>query len=146
MPNAATAHSWLDDSILITIRPLNNVDKNDNSFDEKLIPYANAQIMEAHELGVGYDDFQITGSQQTFRDWLGDAGSKLSGIATWLGLSVLLIFDPPDNASQLQSIQRTVDKFTWHLRSKSWRSGAVKEYVPDQAQYYDSMMEAIVDE
>ena len=127
----------LDDSILIVIRPVCNVDKNDNGFDEKLIPIANAYIMEAHEFGVGYDGFRITGSKETWRDGLGNNGSKLGGIQEWLGLSVLLDFDPPSNSSELSSIQARVNKLAWLLRGKSQREGFIKEYVPEHADFYE---------
>ena len=40
------------ESILIYVRPMCNVDKDDDGFDEKLIPLINAQMMIAnHEIG-----------------------------------------------------------------------------------------------
>ena len=147
MPNVPiTAGDPLDDSILITVRPLNNVDKDDDGFDEKLIPLINGQMMMAHQFGIGYNGFRITGTQQTWRDWLGENGSKLEAAKLWLGYSVLMLFDPPDNATQLKSYQDQIDKMEWQLCSKSFTENIVSEYVPEKAQYYSSMMEAIQDE
>ena len=134
------SHNPLDESILITLRPLNNVDRNDPGFDDKLIPLINSQLMMAHQFGVGYDGFEITGSSETWRDWLGDNGSKLAAIKVWVGYSVLLLFDPPDNSTVLSSIQREIDKKEWMLCSKSTLDGYVKEYVPDKAAFYDELI------
>lgn len=136
----------LDRSILIDVRPANNVDENDNGFDNKLIPLINAQLMMAHQFGIGYDGFQITGSQQTWRDWLGVDGSKLAAAKAWLGLSVMLVFNPPDNASVLKAVQNQVEKYEWMLCSKSQCDGYVAGYVPSAASYYETIAPATADE
>lgn len=136
----------LDRSILVDIRPMNNVDENDNGFDNKLIPLINGQIMMAHEFGIGYNGFRITGSQQKWRDWLGDNGDKLEAAKIWLGYSVLMLFNPPDNATLMQSIQNQITKYEWILCSKSQREGFVKDYVPSAASFYERIAEATADE
>ena len=127
----------LDRSILVDVRPFCNVDENDNGFDNKLIPLINGQFMMAHEFGIGYDGFRITGSQQKWRDWLGDNGEKLSAAIMWLGLSVAQIFNPSDNATVSKSMQSQIDKQEYLLCGKSGREGMVKDYVPSAASYYD---------
>ena len=140
------ANDPLDRSILIDVRPMNNVDENDNGFDNKLIPLINTYIMMAHQFGIGYDGFRMTGSQQTWRNWLGDNGDKLEAIKTWLGYSVLLMFNPPDNATHLSSIERQIAKKEWMLNSKSQLDGVVKDYVPSAVPYYEHMAEVTIDE
>lgn len=136
----------LDRSILIDVRPFCNVDENDNGFDNKLIPLINGQFMMAHEFGIGYDGFRITGSQQTWRDWLGDNGDKLSAVVMWLGLSVAQIFNPSDSATVSKSIQNQIDKQEYLLRGKSEREGMVKDYVPSAASYYDHIHQSMLDD
>ena len=54
--------SAASESILISVRPMCNVDKDDDGFDEKLIPLINSQMMIAHhEIGIGINGFNITG-------------------------------------------------------------------------------------
>ena len=92
----------MDQSILQNVRSACNVDEDDDGFDQQLIPLINTQLMLAHQqLGVGPNGFTITGSDETWRDWLGEPGSKLAGIKTWVGYSVFLQFDPPDNGTVL---------------------------------------------
>lgn len=121
----------VSNSILISVRPMCNVDENDNGFDKQLIPLINSQMMVAnHEMGVGIDGFNITGESEEWSDWLGTGEEKLAAIKTWLGYSVLLLFDPPDNATVLKAIQQTVDKFAWMLESKSRLQGFAKTIYP----------------
>lgn len=150
MSEAATVVAeGLDKPILVDVRVACNVDEEDDGFDKKLIPLINTQIMMAHQFGIGYDGFRITGLTETWRDWLGDAGEKLMAAQTWLGYQVLLLFDPPDNSTMLKSYQDQINKMEWMLCEKSCREGYVKTYVPEKAEFYDrfdQIAEATVDE
>lgn len=136
----------LDHSILVDTRVANNVDELDDGFDLKLIPLINTQLMMAHEFGIGYNGFRINGVGQTWRELLGDDGKDLEAIKTWLGYTVLLLFDPPDNGSVLKAIQDQIQKMEWMLCNKSCLEGYVKEYVPQRTVFYDRIAERTVDE
>ena len=106
MSNAFNA----DESILIGVRPMCNVDENDDGFDKQLIPLINAFMMIAHhDLGVGINGFNITGIEQTWSEWLGSAESKLSAAKTWLGYKTFLAFDPPENGSVMQAYEKMMN-------------------------------------
>lgn len=123
--------SAVSDSILISVRPMCNVDKDDAGFDEKLIPLINSQMMMAHhEIGIGINGFNITGPDETWSDWLGEGETKLSAIKTWLGQSVLMQFDPPDNATIAKTLQECIDKTAWMLASKSKLEGHSRNFYP----------------
>ena len=114
----------LDKSILQEVRVACNVDENDTGFDLQLIPLINTQLMLAHQqLGIGPESYSITGVNETWGDWLGEPGPSLVGIKTWVGYSVLLMFDPPDNSTVLKSYQDTISKLEWMLSSKSRLEG-----------------------
>lgn len=135
----------LDSSILVDVRVACNVDETDDGFDLKLIPLINTQMMMAHQFGVGSEGFRISGLQETWRDWLGSGGENLMAIQTWLGYSVLLLFDPPDNATVLKSYQDQIQKMEWMLCNKSCLNGYVKDYVPSKAAFYDRFYERIAE-
>lgn len=121
----------INSSILASVRPMCNVESDDTGFDEKLIPLINSQIMVAHhELGIGVNGFNITGDTETWADWLSTGEAKLSAVKTWLGYSVLLLFDPPDNGTVLKSMQEQIDKIAWMLASKSKLEGHAKTIYP----------------
>ena len=121
----------INSSILKSVRPMCNVESDDPGFDEKLIPLINSQIMVAHhELGIGVNGFNITGDTETWADWLSTGEAKLSAVKTWLGYTVLLLFDPPDNGTVLKSMQEQIDKIAWMLASKSKLEGHAKTIYP----------------
>lgn len=135
----SAADNVMDESILIDTRVACNIDENDDGFDKQLIPIINSQLMIAHEFGVGYNGFRVTGDGETWQDLLGDDGGKLAAIKTWLGYSVLLLFDPPDNGTVLKSFQDQIQKMEWMLCNKSCLTRQVKEYVPEQIAFYDEL-------
>ena len=124
-------------SILADVRSACNLEEEDSSFDSQLIPLINSQMMMAHQFGVGYSGFTIDGVNASLEDWLGEAGEDLAAIKTWLGFSVLLLFDPPDNGTVLKSYQDQIAKMEWMLREKTEEKGYVKEYVPEKASFYE---------
>lgn len=133
------ATEMLQRSILVDVRSMCNLEENDDSFDKQLIPLINSQLMVAHQFGVGSNTF-IVGASDTWQDLLGPNGAKLAAMQSWLGYSVKLLFDPPDNASVLKSYQDQIQKFEWMLCSKSQSEGTVKEYVTEkQAAVYDEL-------
>lgn len=136
----------LTDSILANVRAMCNVEENDQGFDKQLIPLINGQIMMAHEFGIGYADFIVHDERETWQDLLGEYSSLLNAMRIWLGYSVLLLFDPPDNSTVLKSYQDQILKMEWMLCNKSCLEGPVKAYVPSQANFYERVAEATVDE
>lgn len=121
----------VENSILVSVRSMCNVDEEDMGFDNQLIPLINTQMMIAnHQLGVGINGFNITGDSETWSDWLGEGEAKLAAVKTWLGYSVLLLFDPPDNGTVLRAIQDTLAKTEWMLESKSRLEGHAKTIYP----------------
>lgn len=126
-----------DESILESVRVACDLDRDENGFDDQLIPLTNTQIMLAHEFGVGYDGFLIHGVNENWSDLLGEHEDKLAAIKTWMGLSVKMLFDPPDNSSVLKAYQDQLAKMEWMLCSKSQTNKFVKDYVPEHADVYD---------
>ena len=120
-----------NESILIGVRPMCNVDENDDGFDKQLIPLINSFMMVAnHDLGIGINGFKITGPNETWSDWLGSAESKLEATKTWLGYKTLLVFDPPENGSAMQAYEKMIDEMAWTLCSKSRLEGHAPTLYP----------------
>ena len=123
--------------ILADVRTACNLEANDTSFDQQLIQLTNTQIMMAHQFGIGATGFMIHGDGETWRDWLGNSADNLAAIKTWLGYSVLLLFDPPDNSTVSASYKDQIAKIEWMLKEKSEEKGYVKNYVPEKASFYE---------
>lgn len=131
----------LTNSILATVRSMCNIEEDDSGFDKQLVPLINGQIMMAHEFGIGYTDFIVHGERETWKDLLGPHADLFSAMRIWLGYSVLLLFDPPDNSTVLKSYQDQILKMEWMLCNKSCLEGAVTEYVPEKKNFYEGIGE-----
>ena len=128
-----------EDSILADVRAACYLERDDDSYDNQLIPLINTQLTMAHQFGVGPSGFYITGVKETWNDWLGEHLADLMSIKTWVGFQVYLMFDPPESSSVLKAYQDTVAKIEWMLREKSEEKGYVKDYVPEKASFYTSV-------
>lgn len=131
----------ITNSILATVRAMCNVEADDSAFDRQLIPLINGQIMMAHEFGIGYDGFMVHDESETWQLLLGEHANKLNAFQLWLGYSVLLLFDPPDNGTVLKSYQDQIQKMEWMLCNKSCLEGPVQDYVPSKADFYKDIGE-----
>lgn len=121
----------MNESILMGVREACNVSPEDDGFDKKIIPLINSFMMIAHHrLGVGFNGFRINGATEVWRDWLGDAESKLEAAKTWLGLKVFMAFDPPDNGSMSKAYEETINDMEWTLCSKSGLEGHAATLYP----------------
>ena len=129
----------MDGSILADVRSACNLESTDSGFDKELIPLINTQIMMAHQFGVGRSGFHITSIAETWGEWLGMLGYELEGIKTWLGYSVRLMFDPPDNSTVLKSCQDQIQKIEWMLKAKSEEKGFVSRYAPEKEAFYKEL-------
>ena len=127
----------MNGSILADVRSACNLETTDTAFDAQLIPLINGQLMMAHQFGIGPSGYVISDASATWNDWLGTPGDDLAAIKTWLGYSVLLLFDPPDNSTVLKAYQDQILKIEWMLREKSEEKGYVKTYVPEKASFYE---------
>ena len=128
----------MEGSILADVRSACNLEHDDNSFDAQLIPLINSHMMMAHQFGIGMDNgFVVKGLNNTWEEWLGENAPYLQAAKTWLGYSVLLMFDPPDNSTVLKSYQDQIAKMEYMLKEKSEEKGFVKDYVPEKADFYE---------
>lgn len=131
----------LTNSILVNVRAMCNVEEDDQGFDKQLIPLINGQIMMAHQFGIGYAGFIVHNEKETFDDLLGRNSELLNAFKIWLGYSVLLLFDPPDNGTVLKSYQDQILKMEWMLCNMSCLEGHVTEYVPSKSKFYEHIGE-----
>ena len=104
-----------DGSILNTIKKLLNIDSSENSFDTDIIIQINSSFTILRQLGIGpKEGFRITGSNEKWTSFV-DNDEMLDAVKTFVYLKVKLAFDPPLNASLLESFERQVKELEWRL-------------------------------
>ncbi len=102
-------------SILNTIKKLLNIDSSENSFDTDIIIQINSSFTILRQLGIGpKEGFRITGSNEQWNSFV-DNDEMLDAVKTFVYLKVKLAFDPPLNASLLESFERQIKELEWRL-------------------------------
>lgn len=105
----------MEDSILQVIKAMLGLKKDYTPFDEELVGHINSAIMSAHQLGIGKNDFQITGPDETWSDWLGERPERFPSIRHYIYMKTKLSFDPPSNSFVVNSIEKQIDEAAWRL-------------------------------
>ena len=104
------------ESILISIKQFVGVAEEYHHFDPPIIMHINSVFSDLWQLGVGpVEGFAIEDDTSTWGDFISLDDRKFNAIKSYMELRVKLLFDPPLNASVLQSMQREVDKWEWRL-------------------------------
>lgn len=115
----------METSILKTIRKmLGGGDLGDEigPFDTDLIVHINTYLQVLSQLGVGKEDFQITGLSETWDDFYDGDSVLLSMAKTYLYAKVKLAFDPPSNGSLIQALKEIADETEFRLNAKADRA------------------------
>ena len=106
-----------DISILNSIKQMHGIAADDTSFDYELIMHINGELMTMTQLGVGpQEGFSITSAENTWGELLG-IRKDLNAVFNDVYLRVRLVFDPPQNASLIASMERRIQEYDWRIES-----------------------------
>ena len=103
------------DSILTSIKKILGIQDYYTNFDSDLILCINSALAILTQLGVGPDEgFAITDATATWQDFAG-SDLRLEMIRSFVHLRVRLLFDPPQNASLADAIEKMAKEFEWRI-------------------------------
>lgn len=102
------------DSILQSIKKMLGISEEYMHFDTDITMHINTVLFILTQMGVGQEGLTVTGSSETWQDFLIDE-SKLNAAKTYVYLKVKLIFDPPLSSAVTEAINRTVSELEWRL-------------------------------
>lgn len=101
--------------ILTNIKKLLGITKEDTSFDTDVLININSAFTTLRQLGIGPSEgFRITGYDEEWDEFISD-DEMLDSVKTYIYLKVKLVFDPPLNASLLESFERQIKELEWRL-------------------------------
>ena len=110
-----------DKSILNNIKKLLGMPLEFTPFDDDIIIHINSVFSELTQIGVGpHNSFQIEDSSETWNDYSEDS-AVISMVKPFVYLKVRLLFDPPTNASHLDSINNQIKELEY--RMYTWKGG-----------------------
>ena len=104
------------ESILLSIKKLNNVAPSDKAFDADLIMYTNAALSDLTQVGIGPSEgFFIEDEESTWDEFLPD-DPRLEGSKAYIGMKVRLMFDPPTSGFAIDAIKEQLIERLWRLK------------------------------
>ena len=106
----------MDESILASIKPLVNIEEDDDSFDSDLVSYINMAFALLKRVGAGPDEgFIITDDTTTWREFTNDK-IVFALAKTYVGQKVRLEFDPSSLSSAvIEAMKRSNAEIEWTL-------------------------------
>lgn len=102
------------ESILVSTKKLLGIDKDYDAFDTDIIISINTILNVLYQLGVSENPYVITGSSETWFDYLGDR-KDLEMIKSFVYLRVKLLFDPPATGVLHEAMERQASELEWRL-------------------------------
>lgn len=102
-------------SILSEVKKMLGIEPDITHFDQELILHINSSMLAVTQIGIGPSKgFMVVDDKTEWSELLG-LYKDLEAVKTLLYLKVRLIFDPPSNSFLIESINKTIDEFTWRL-------------------------------
>lgn len=105
----------MEEKILDTIKSMLGVSDQDTAFDNDILVNINATFSTLYQIGVGDDShyFVLDGSE-TWRDIFKEV-DLIDFIKLYTYMKVRLLFDPPTNASVLESLKAQINEIEYRI-------------------------------
>lgn len=109
----------INESILLSIRKMiGGIDDETGPFDLDLVIHINSVLQTLNQLGCGTEDFEITGPDETWADFLGSTFINLNLVKSYVYFKVRLMFDPPSSSTLFQAMKEHADELEWRINVK----------------------------
>ena len=109
----------LENSILRTIKKMLGLDLDYEAFNTDVITHINSALMTLQQLGVGPENGMfITGLSETWGDFF-PSDAMLEAAKSYIYYQCRMVFDPPQSAHAMDSLQKQSDMLEWRLREQA---------------------------
>lgn len=103
------------DSILTSVKKMLGIAEEYDHFDADLIMHINSVLTILGQLGVGpAEGFFIEDDEAEWTDFVPDM-YNLQFIKTYVYQKVKLLFDPPQSASAIEALNRSISELEWRI-------------------------------
>lgn len=111
-----------DESILMSIKKLLNVDERDQAFDTDIGMLINSEFMTLHQLGIGPDDgFSVYDADIQWSDFSTDK-TLINTVKEFIYLKVRMVFDPPASSVVADQYRQKINELEWRLNIQAERT------------------------
>lgn len=108
-----------NDSILISIKKLLNIDPIDTAFDSDLVMLINGEFMTLLQIGIGPEaGYSISGPDDQWLDFSSNQ-RLIEAVRTFIYLRVRMIFDPPASSVVADAINNRIAELEWRLNHQA---------------------------
>lgn len=107
-----------NDSILISVKTLCGIDKDNHDFDQDILMHINAVLMIANQLGVGVKPITVVGDGDVWSD-LGVNERLTNLLKTYVGWKVRMLFDPPTTGSVNTAGENAIKELEFRIYSEA---------------------------
>ncbi len=105
-----------NDSILNSVKLAIGYPPEQMAFDNIIIMHINSVFMILAQAGVGpKNGFRITDDSSEWTDFLSSDDENFESVKSYVCLKVRILFDPPSNATHMQSLKDMINEFEWRL-------------------------------
>ena len=111
------------ESILTSVKKLLGIGDDYDHFDADIIMHINSVLAILNQLGVGTEDYRISGKEETWEAFIGSNPARLTDVRSYVYLKVRLLFDPPSSSAALDSMNRLANEFEWRLNMAAELTG-----------------------
>ena len=111
-----------DQSILLSIKKLLNIDDDDVAFDTDIIILINSEFMTLQQLGIGPEEgFSINEGDTVWADFSTDT-TLLETVKAFIYMRVRLIFDPPASSVVADQFNSKINELMFRLNVQAERN------------------------
>lgn len=104
------------DSILTTVKKLNNVAEEYDVFDMDFIAHINSVFMTLWQMGVGPSaPFFIEDKSASWDEFIPADDIRFNAVKSYIALKVGMLFDPPSNGTLNNSKEKQIAELEWRL-------------------------------
>lgn len=105
----------LENSILTDIKKMLGPSYDEDSFDTDITIHINSTFTTLRQLGIGpTNGYRIQNEENVWSEFVSDE-EMLDSVKTYIYLKVKIAFDPPLNASLLESFENQIKELEWRL-------------------------------
>lgn len=134
------------ESILTSVKKLNNVPEECESFDSDFINHINGVFMDLREMGVGPSaGFMIFDKSSVWTDFVRDL-TRVVAIISYTGLRVKLLFDPPSNSSHLEAFKEQIKRYEWMINHAAEQAPSEDSLIITELTTKNAELESLVKE
>ena len=104
------------ESILTSVKKLNNVAEEYDVFDMDFIIHINSVFMTLWQMGVGPSaPFFIADKNALWTDFIPANNAYFNAVKSYMALKVGMLFDPPSNGTLNSSKEKMIAELEWRL-------------------------------